>query len=209
MNRDEFHQFLSAFRETSSVPNTEVPATLAVSTDFRNCIAALGGRTFEGGLYRVFTGHDITRSTRRMENVFPDYRGRITAFACDWLGRHFVVDNSTMQGGEPCILLMEPGAGEVMEIPLSIVPFHNEELPACADDALARPFYLSWRAGHTAEVTAEQCVGYRVPLFLGGKDDVDNLEVSDLEVYCHLCAELAAKVRDLPDGASIRDIKIG
>ena len=56
---------------------------------------------------------------------------------------------------------------------------------------------------------ADECVGYRVPLFLGGQDVVDNLEVSDLGVYWSLCAQLRQGTRDLPTGTSIGSVSVG
>ncbi|WP_277621809.1 T6SS immunity protein Tdi1 domain-containing protein, partial [Caballeronia zhejiangensis] len=46
----------------------------------------------------------------------------------------------------------------------------------------------------------EECVGYRIPLFLGGKDVMDNLETSNLDVYWTLMAQLIRKARGLPIG---------
>jgi hypothetical protein len=36
------------------------------------------------------------------------------------------------------------------------------------------------------EPNYDQCVGYKKPLFLAGVDDVENIELSDLDVYRHL-----------------------
>ena len=35
-----------------------------------------------------------------------------------------------------------------------------------------------------------ECVGYKVPIYLNGKDEVSNLEVSDMEVYWGIMAPL-------------------
>jgi hypothetical protein len=39
-----------------------------------------------------------------------------------------------------------------------------------------------------------ECIGYRVPLFLGGSDTVENLEKVDLDVYWHLHGQLIQKI---------------
>lgn len=35
-----------------------------------------------------------------------------------------------------------------------------------------------------------ECAGYKIPLFLNGDDIVDNLEVSDMEVYWEIMMPL-------------------
>ncbi len=53
-----------------------------------------------------------------------------------------------------------------------------------------------------------ECVGYRKPLFLGGQDVIDNLEISDMEVYWSLCGQLLGRVRNLPNGARVGHLGI-
>jgi hypothetical protein len=50
-------------------------------------------------------------------------------------------------------------------------------------------------------------VGYRVPLFLGGKDVVGNLKVTDLEVYRSLSSQLRGATRNLPPGSAIGGVQ--
>jgi hypothetical protein len=91
---------------------------------------------------------------------------------------------------------------------VSFVGFHDDELVEYADEALAAEFFELWagRYPDTLPLGRDSCVGYRVPLFLGGQDDIENLEVSDLAVYWSLCGELRAAVRDLPPGTSIDEV---
>jgi hypothetical protein len=48
-----------------------------------------------------------------------------------------------------------------------------------------------------------QCVGYKIPLFLGGEDGPDNFEISDLDVYWHITAQLIEKTKGLPIGTPV------
>lgn len=43
-----------------------------------------------------------------------------------------------------------------------------------------------------------ECGGYRIPLFLGGEDSLENMEVSDMEVYWDMTDQLWEAVKDLP-----------
>ena len=54
----------------------------------------------------------------------------------------------------------------------------------------------------------DQCVGYKVPLILGGRDEVDNLEVTDMEVYWSLSAQMSSQVAEAPTGTPIRGVSI-
>ncbi|MCP2517553.1 MAG: T6SS immunity protein Tdi1 domain-containing protein [Achromobacter mucicolens] len=49
---------------------------------------------------------------------------------------------------------------------------------------------------------------YGIPLFLGGQDEVSNLELSDLDVYWHLLSQLIRQTRGLPAGTPIGPITL-
>jgi len=49
-----------------------------------------------------------------------------------------------------------------------------------------------------------QCLSYKIPPALGGSFDLENLEVTDLDVHHHVVAQILEQVRDLPDGTPIR-----
>lgn len=76
------------------------------------------------------------------------------------------------------------------------------------EDPIAYPFYLDWRRTNPGQgpLAFSQAIGYKVPLFLGGADEVANLEVCDREVYFDLCTQLAHGIRQLPVGETIHSI---
>ena len=51
-----------------------------------------------------------------------------------------------------------------------------------------------------------ECGGYRIPLFLGGADSLENMEVSDMEVYWDMTDQLWEAMKDLPAGTKIGNI---
>lgn len=53
-----------------------------------------------------------------------------------------------------------------------------------------------------------QVYSHRQPLVLGGSDDVDNVEVTDVGVHVSIHGQIHRQVKDLPDGASIDSIQI-
>jgi hypothetical protein len=202
--------FLSKFRLTEDIGNGLPDQVIQdiVDSEFTECINELGGKTFEYGLYRVFRGDQLAAATGSMAKAFPELAKRLVVFGYDWLGRHFAIDQGRRKDGRPLVLLLEPGAGEAQQIPVPITEFHNEELVNYANEALAAKFYESWRALDNAPIQADKCVGYKVPLFLKGKDDIQNLELVDLDVYVEICGQLRNKVRELPAGTTIRSINI-
>ena len=162
-----------------------------------------GGCSFNKGLYRVLKAKDVPAWNSRVGAAFSEFSDRITTFGIDWLGRVFATSGDRRGGGQFGVIMFEPGTGEALEIPASIGSFHDEEIIKYSDAALASNFHRRWLeiGGRAPEYS--QCVGYKKPLFLGGIDDVDNLVLSDIDVYWHLCLELLVKIRDLPDGTPI------
>lgn len=89
--------------------------------------------------------------------------------------------------------------------------FHDEELVEYRDAALASGFFGAWAKdqGAALPLAHGDCVGYQVPLFLGGHDTVDNLEIIDLDVYWTTCGQLRRGTLQLPEGTSIKDVSRG
>ena len=143
------------------------------------------------GAYRRFTDVDIAAIADDVLAAFPDLAGRITIVGCDWLGRVFATDSA--RDGE--ILMLEPGTAEALEIPVDFAEFEASELVDNPDAALALGFYQSWREAGGAAPGLDQCIGYRKPLFLGGADALENLELSDLSVYWSATAQVIAQLR--------------
>ena len=172
----------------------------------RHILGPLGGKTFNNGLYRVFRVGQIVAARDSIEVAFPEYKGRVVPFAFDWLGRHFALDNARVEKGYPQVLMFEIGAGEAMEIPANVFDFHNIELVNYANESLALQFWKLWRASNSADLAFSDCVGYKVPLFLGGKDELANLEQIDMDVYVEICGQLRNKTRMLRPGETIRRV---
>lgn len=213
-------KFFNFFRSKTSVDlnrfNTAFTATAndgaegdSVDFDIENLaliLNALGGKTFNHGIYRVLHSRQVSSATAELENVFPEYRGRIVPFAFDWLGRYFACDRKRIEKGQPQVLLLEVGMGEAMQIDASIVDFHNVELVDFADDALAGKLWREWRTRNPADLSFKDCVGYKHLPILGGADELANLELTDMDVYVHLCGQIRNQVKRLPDGQRINRV---
>lgn len=202
-------RFFSSYVITADEGNADLPPSLnKVDLMLSDVIDKLGGKTFQGGLYRIFRGDQILDAMRAIVRAFPQLDKRVIPFGYDWLGRHFVIDLDRIENGAPQVLMVEIGAGEIMQIPVSIIDFHEIELVEYADDVVALTFYEDWKSANPNSINYHQCAGYRVPLFLGGEDNVNNLEISDLSVYVEICAQLLTKARTLLPGQKINNIAI-
>jgi hypothetical protein len=162
------------------------------------------GCSFGKGLYRLHKLNKIKQWNNIVLQVFPDLEGRIECFGYDWLGRHFALDLHRLEDGQAQILMLEPGTGEVLEIPCNFIEFHNEEIPNYHDACLASFFYSEWLSKHPMGLSSEECVGYKTLLFLGGEDAISNLEKVNMDVYWHLCCQLIRKTKNLPEGTVVR-----
>jgi hypothetical protein len=199
-----FNRFLDTFimGERSARQNgANFSPTDAIVADFSS---KFGGTSFNNGLYRVLTSADVRRWNATIEDAFPVFKGAITSFGVDWLGRVFAVDSRRRVKGRPAVTIFEPGTGQALEVPCEIESFHDEELVDYKDAALAESFFNEWirQGGHGPSYS--QCVGYKRPLFLGGVDTVENLELIDLDVYWTISAQLIAKLRSAPPGTGVK-----
>lgn len=152
-------------------------------------LKAFSGSSFKNGLYRIHDINDIAKWTKIVEDTFPKYKGNILVFGYDWLGRQFAQNSQTGK-----ILLFEPGTGEVLNIPVDFVLFHDEEIAEYSEDSLASDFFEEWyESDGGGDIPHDKCVGYKVPLFLNGEDNISNLELSDIEVYWGIMGQMIAK----------------
>lgn len=155
--------------------------------------ARYGGCTFGGGIYRVHTDKSAALAHGWIAEGFPAFAGQVSCFGFDWLGRLFAADYR-LPAQDPPVLMFEPGTGEVLEIPVEFSRFHDQELVDEPEAALAQGFFEA-ASGAGLRAAFNECVGYKVPLFLGGKDDLANLEVINIDVYWTIHAQL---LRQLP-----------
>lgn len=180
---------------------------LLAASDYAEFSEEFAGRTFEGGLYRVHDDRSGPEAEAFISEAFPDFAGRVCPFGFDWLGRQFGLDATRVENEQELILMMEPGTGQALEIPFSFSSFHAQ-LFELREPALAESFFRSWAEPRPGSIPLDPltCVGYQVPLFLGGRDEIDNLEVIDVAVYWALCGQLRLGTLDLPPGTTIRQV---
>ena len=204
-----FDRFRSAFQLTSRTQEVRGNSYVPELADVNAFMDEFAGSAFSEGLYRVHTLPGAVRWTEKVGDAFPSLKGNVWAFGFDWLGRHFALSWKHLQGQELGLVMAEPGTGDVLVIPATFASFHDGTLIDQTEEALAKQFFVEWRSSAKGRViNASECVGYQVPLFLGGRDNVENLEVQDAAVYLDICGQLWSQVKGLPPGSKISGITV-
>lgn len=205
-----FERFLASFEvdRSSAIAAWEDPSNGRVP-NLEELTSNWGGASFGSGIYRIHTKKTFDAAVGAIGEYLPRGRSGAIPFAFDWLGRNYVVDLLAFSQGSHMVLIVDLGEGRVFEVPGDLSSFHDIELVDYSDEALAASWFADWRGLHgDGALRFDQCVGYRTPIFLGGADDDDNLEVSDIDVYWSITSQLYAKVKSLPDGTRIGQISI-
>ena len=166
------------------------------------------GASFGDGLYRLFEPREIEAWTDLAGQAFPALRDRLLCFGTNWLGYQFALDVSREEAGEPLTVMLDPAAGESVEIPATIVGFHEDVVLEYTDALLGRTMFERWLAEGNPTPPQGWCAGYRVPLFSGGEDDVANLELTEGRAYWGLMAQLREHATARPSEGSASDAKI-
>ena len=203
-----FAQFERSYRRDAELSQPERLTDRVDDPSLAELFRCYGGASFEDGMYRVMTRNASSAARAFIEAAFSAFSGRASGFAYDWLGRIFALDGTRLEGGLPSVVMFTPGTGEALEAPCNLITFHENELIDYREEALAATFYKQWLAKGGSTPKHDECVGYKKPLFLGGEDTVENLELSDLVVYWGICAQLIQRTRSLPIGTRVSKISI-
>lgn len=168
-----FSNFLSYFNES-----VELNYSDDLYSDF---LSQLGGKIFGNGLFNSFSKDNLEKWELFVGVAYPEFKSSFKLFGYDWLGRCFGMDLRESSNGN--ILMFEIGTNDVLEIPCSFKDFLNVEIPLYSDACLAKSFFDEWTEYSKETIEYGKCVSYKIPLCLGGEDTIQNLELSDMEVY--------------------------
>lgn len=192
---DKFAKFFNV-ENVLKLESNNIKLPISLPEDAKEFLMKFGGDTFGGGLYRIHKLDQIEKWDEIVTEAYPEFKGRIHCFGYDWLGRQFALDKKRVKNDKTLILMFEPGTADVLEIPCDFEEFHECEIIEYHDACLASAFYKQWRENvYNRDIESNKCVGYKVPLFLGGNDDVSNLELSDIDVYWTICSALIREAK--------------
>lgn len=200
-----FDSFLNKFTSRSvSGRQFYDKGTASCAHEIMHVLDELGGSSFEDGLYRLHTPHSSCYWTRLVSEYFENYKGRICCFGFDWLGRQYAIDTK-----KPDVIYMfDPSTGEDFELGVSFSDFHNDELVKYRDETLSSAEFKKWLSKSGTPLEFNQCIGFKVSLFMGGIDRIENYDLSDMEVHWELSYQLYCKARNLPEATLIDKVSL-
>jgi hypothetical protein len=171
---------------------------------FAQLVKQFGGCVFEQGLYRIHSPDACETWSLAAGKAFPEFCGKLAIFGQDWQGNQFGIQAA----GPSTVLLLQIGSGQAFEIADTLQQAHEVELVEFADEALSIRLWQEWLAADGTIPKFHQCVGLINPLFLGGSNKVENLQLCDTEVYWDITSQLLAQARTLPPGTKIADLRL-
>jgi hypothetical protein len=200
-----YETFLQNFEITSSL-NEKADESLTSSLDFE--ISAFfsesSGLSLNNGVYKTHTPNSSVHWSILIGNYFPNFSGKLIPFGFDWMGRQFAVHASKTN----IILMFDPSTAEYFELEQRMDDFHNNELVNDKESILSESqFRAVTESLSMNSIAYDSCLGYKIPLFLNGSDEITNYEISDIEVYWEFMRQVYVKIKDLPDGTRIETIK--
>ena len=142
--------------------------------------------SFASGLFRVVDSNNLEYFKGLVQSCFSELSDDIRVIGFDWLGRIFVSSDTS----DSKIYMCDAGSHEILEIPLGIKEFLNNEIPEYPDELFALDFYKEYISQGGTSPSYNQCIGYKIPLFLGGSDDLSNIEQIDFDVFWTIMTQL-------------------
>jgi len=201
----KLNKFLSMFtntgREESYANRYDEVGLSAISNlpELRELFEKYPGTIFNDGLFKILSIGSFYLWTNLTFEYFKRFKGNSYCFAFDWLGRQYAVNYLK---NKTTILILDPATAEAFEVEKNIELFLNEDLVENKDYLfdIEKYYHLRKMFSH---FKFEECFGFKQFLFLGGKDQVDNFEITDMEVYWELNYQIYLKTRNLPPGTKL------
>lgn len=193
INKINFNNFYKKFQLFKEYNLTKGDSN-SIPSDLKQILVNLGGKSFNNGLIYIYTYDEMKRYTKIVEKAFPQAKGKIYCFSRDWLNRQFAVINYSPFS----ILQFDIVFEEIIHLDVTLKDFFEKEILKYKEtNLLADEFFQECLNNKMQLIKYNQCVGYRVPPFLGGKDVVDNLQVIDSEIDLELNIQLLNQLKNL------------
>lgn len=199
-----FELFLKKLPKDTDIQEKNITDDINILPDgLRNFVEKLWGYSFWNGIYRTFTSSEVIKYSKYCQELFFSNTKKYYFFWSNWNGCLFGIDIEDNQ-----IILFEPETPEDYKVPYNIIDFHNNEIFSNSEALLRLSFLVEWRKKSNSILNRTQCIWYIKPLFLWGTDTIDNLELTDLEVYISITGQLWNATKNLPEWTKIGKIEI-
>lgn len=176
-----------------------------VPRDLFELINLFSGVSFNHGLYRIHSFRSSSRWATIIGNYFKNYNHIIFPFSFDWTGRQYCLSKLNNK----LLFMFDPSTGDDFTLEQDIVSFHNIDLVSDTLSILSSDIFENILAWHKYNsIGYNEILGYKMPLFLGGADSIDNYQKFDMEVYWEIYGQLYIQTKGMSDGTVIDSIKI-
>jgi hypothetical protein len=190
-----FAMFPPAAGEVVGTPRT--PWTGDPILGWDELVVPYAGCSFGNGVYRLLDEDLGHRADAAVVSAFPQLRGRrILCFGYDWVGCILALSDVRTADDEPMVVSFDLAIGSIVGTGIGFRELHDEEFVENPNGALSTEAFADWTRRHPEVLTfgRTRCVGHRIPLFLGGRDDEENEEVVEVEIHWTINAQLCAQV---------------
>ena len=199
-----YHVFLNQDIAKTSKEDDGVEINGVSDSDLKALFLECGGVSVSSGLYRVHSFKTSIHWSQILNRIFRNYNGEIIPFGYDWLGRQYC----KLSSQNNVIAMFDPATIEGYQLAGNIVSFHEKDLVFERDETVSEnTFYSLLKFLAIEALKNSECIGYRVPLLLGGEDKYSNFEITDLEVYWEMQAQINIQIKNLPPNTKISSIK--
>ena len=147
-----------------------------------------GGLSVDLGVFKIHTYSSSNKWTTIIADTFPDYKDKIIVFGFDWLGKQYARHIS-----EEIVYMFDIATRQVFLLETNVETFFNVDLIEFANDTIQTEMFLEWNK-EKKHIKFNQIVGFKIPLFLGGKDTIDNYELIDAEVDWEINKQIRDKI---------------
>ena len=162
------------------------------------------GRSFNHGLIRFHSSASRPRWTEIIKDHIRLSPSETLPLFFDWEGKNIFYHRESGR-----TFFVDPSANDVDWLTQSIAELLDKVCSDEGPDILNEEDFEAARQ-HLGEPSLgfEECVGFVLPLFLGGSEEPSNREVADMEVYWEINRQLTEQTKDLRAGISIEGIKL-
>lgn len=190
-----FKRFLEEYRITREVQGEKPILNDRMAS---SGIQELPLGVYNNGIYTFVTRAEATVLNELAARVFSLTAGKVTVYAVDWMGRLFASNaNFLDSAGSSTMFCLDFADATSFTTEVDFETFHNRTAVDMKRELFNLDQYDDWIAHGPAPSDAESCIGYKIPLFLGGKDCRENMELTDRAVYLHLQAELSLATKNI------------
>ena len=140
----------------------------------------LEGKVFDNGLYKVLDKKSSIDALVRLQKLGISSAINLNPviFGLDWLGRYYAYDVNDSS----YTTLFDIVEAATWKAEGTVDFFHNTILTENNRDLLDYTLFLEWHKKSPTPIFFDKCVSLKLPFFFGGEYEVNNMELSDIDV---------------------------